>query len=114
MLRVLECIIHGYPFAAGRLEAGFHDHAVRDNFEAPALKVADLVLSLTDNDFDDGTLHPLRLSAQGLELIFKALLRVRVRGGLSLLLPDRNDCLDLGQLRLPAWFDPLEHPVARE
>ena len=68
MLRVLEGVLDRHPLAVGRLEAGLHHHPVRDDVEAPLLEVADLVLRFADDDLDDRALHPLRLTAQRIEL----------------------------------------------
>ena len=73
MLRVLEGVVHVHPLAVGRLEAGLHHHAVRDDVEAPLLEVPHLVLRFADDDLDDGAFHPLRLPAQELELLAEAL-----------------------------------------
>src|SRR5438552_18990247 len=110
MLRVFERVLDRNSPAIRRLEASLHHHPVGADVEAPLLEVADLVLGLADHDLDDRALHPLRLATQGLDLPSKALPGVRIRGGLSLCLPDRNEGLDLGKLRLPTWPDPLKPP----
>ena len=43
------------------MKTGFHHLTVRNDVNAPALKIADLVLGFTDDEFDDGGLHPLPL-----------------------------------------------------
>ena len=49
MLRILEGVLDRNPLAVGCLEAGLHHHPVRDDVEAPLLKVADLVLRFADD-----------------------------------------------------------------
>jgi hypothetical protein len=53
MLRVLEGDSTA-PLAVRRLEARFMTRPVRDDVDAPLLEVRDLVLSLADDDLDDG------------------------------------------------------------
>src|SRR5262249_21239008 len=61
VLWVLESVLHSHPLAIRRLEALLHHYAVRDDIKAPLLEVTHLVLGLTDDNLDDGALHPLHL-----------------------------------------------------
>src|SRR5262249_1069960 len=64
VLWVLESVLHSYPLAIRRLEALLHHHAVRDDVKAPLLEVAHLVPRFTNDDLDEGALHPLRLTTE--------------------------------------------------
>ena len=81
MLRILEGVLHSHALTAGRFETGLHHHPMRNDVEAPLPEVAGFVLRLADDDFDHRAVHPLRLTAQRLELPDEALPYVRVGSG---------------------------------
>ena len=97
MLRVLESVLHSHSLAVQRLEASLHHHAVRDDIEAPLLEVAHFVLRLTDDDLDDGALHPLRLAAKLLQRRTQTLPCIRIGGRCQFRLLLRDEGFDLRQ-----------------
>ena len=96
---VVEGIFHTQALAVWSLEAGLHHDAVRDDVEATALGVADLILRFADNDLDDRSLHQPHLPRQEIQALAEALPHIRVSGGGQLRFFDENGRFHFRELR---------------